>query len=449
MSLLDQIFEAGVVGCGGAGFPTHAKLSAKVDYLLLNGAECEPLLRTDRYLMRHRADEIVAAAVKVKAQVSAPSCVIALKKSYTQEIAALEGAIARQSAPITLHTMESFYPAGDEQVIVCEVTGRVVPPAGIPLDVGCVVSNVATMSAIYDAMQGTAFTQKYLTVTGAVASPAMVLAPVGTPLADCIALAGGADCGDYMVISGGPMMGRPMTMEQLKGETVTKTTSGLIVLPMESHGAMQHQISIEHMLNRARSACIQCSFCTQLCPRHLLGHPLEPHKIMRKLAMATDLEQILEDEDVRRAQLCCECGICELYACPMQLQPRRVNSMLKKKLAEKGVRYPKGEGVLTPDAERDNRKSPTQRVAARAGASPWYHTEIDELKTAKPMRVSLSLRQNIGAPSQPVVKAGDRVSVGQLIAKCPEGKLGAQLHASIDGRVTEVTDKIEIEGDAI
>ncbi|MEG1390825.1 MAG: 4Fe-4S dicluster domain-containing protein [Angelakisella sp.] len=446
MNLLDQIFEAGVVGCGGAGFPTHAKLKARVDYLLLNGAECEPLLRTDRYLMCHKADEMITAICAVKEQVEAEHCVIALKASYTKEISALEAAIARQHAPVTLHKMESFYPAGDEQVIVCEVTGRVVPPAGIPLDVGCVVSNVATMVAVYDAMQGIPFTHKYLTVTGAVKNPTIMRVPVGTPINDCIALAGGADCTRYIILSGGPMMGKPITMEEAENETVTKTTSGLILLPEEGYAAVQHQIPLTHMLNRARSACIQCSFCTQLCPRNLLGHPLEPHKIMRKLAMAGSLEQILEDEDIRGAQLCCECGICELYACPMQLQPRRVNSLIKAKLAEQSVRYPKDTGTYIPHPNRNDRKIPTQRAAVRAGVGQWYHTEPKGFLEATPTTVSIPLRQHIGAPAQPVVQVGDRVTVGQLIAACPEGKLGAQLHAPIDGRVVAVNNKIEIKG---
>ena len=141
MTLLEQIKEAGIVGCGGAGFPAHVKLNCTVEYLIINAAECEPLLRTDRWLMIHKAKEIAAAAGMIGDMVQADKRYIALKETYTEEIAALEAAIADLGSPVRLYRMKNFYPAGDEQVMVCDITGRTVPPSGIPLDVGAVVSN--------------------------------------------------------------------------------------------------------------------------------------------------------------------------------------------------------------------------------------------------------------------------------------------------------------------
>ena len=169
--------------------------------------------------------------------------------------------------------MESFYPAGDEQTLVAEVTGQAVPPAGIPLDVGCVVSNVATMLSIADAMEGKPFIWKYLTVSGLVREPSVIHVPVGTSYADCIALAGGVSDENHIVVCGGPMMGKRMTRTQAADACITKTTSGILLLPDIGPIAAAEKISVEHMKNRARSACIQCSQCTDLCPRHLLGHP--------------------------------------------------------------------------------------------------------------------------------------------------------------------------------
>ena len=330
MNLAETIRAAGIVGCGGAGFPTHVKYTGgQTETILVNGAECEPLLATHRYLMRHFAREIVSAAAALGRETGAKRCVIALKAAYTAERAALEAAIAEQAAPVALHLLESFFPAGDEQSLVFEVTGRVVPPGGIPLAVGCVVNNTATVLCIHHAMEGRPFTQKYLTVTGEVAAPCIVKAPVGTPVEACIALAGGTPLSDYAVVNGGPMMGRPMTREEAGHAYVTKTMSGLIVLPPDSPVVRRAQTQPEHMVNRARSACIQCSFCTQLCPRALLGHPLQPHRIMRRLA-AGGLEALLDTPEGRSAALCCECGICEIYACPMGLQPRQVNAALKR-----------------------------------------------------------------------------------------------------------------------
>ncbi len=449
MNIIHRIFEAGVVGCGGAGFPTHVKLGGDgIAHLIINGAECEPLLRTDRFIMKHRAKELVLAAQMTFAAIGARRCTIALKEGYTQEIAALEDAIAQTGAAVTLHKMEGFYPAGDEQVMVQQVTGRVVPPAGIPLDVGAVVVNVATILAIGQAAQGKPLTHKYLTVTGEVANPTVVYVPVGTSFADCIALAGGAVIQDYMVVSGGPMMGLPLDREEAKNTPVTKTTSGILVLPDSGYLAVQDKIPLTHMFNRARSACIQCRYCTDLCPRYLLGHPLEPHMIMRKTAMGGDIRQLLDDPDIRRAALCCECGVCEIIACPMELQPRRVNVTIKQALAQAGIRYPKSEEPGAPRSHWQYRKIPAGRAAARAGVLPYYDCIIDTLIEHTPALVRIPLQQHIGAPAQPVVQTGDRVTPGQLIARCPEGKLGANIHTGIGGRVAQVGQEIVIESES-
>lgn len=436
MQLTELIYQAGIIGCGGAGFPTHAKYNGKIETIIINGAECEPLLQTDRYLMRNKAGELIKAADMLLRETGAGGCVIALKASYTREIGALEEAIRSLGSDVRLHRLESFFPAGDEQTIVYEVTGKVVPPAGIPLNVGCVVNNIATLYAIYEAMEGRPFTQKYLTVTGEVKHPVIAKVPIGTPVVECLKLAGGPLLSDYVVVNGGPMMGKLMTKEEAESAYVTKTMSGLIVLSTDSSIARRSKVTLKHMLNRAKSACIQCSFCSQLCPRALLGHPLEPHRIMRKLSSCRDLTEILDDRDVRNAALCCECGICEVYACPMGLQPRKVNSLLKGELAGAGIRYQRAEGEWEPDPNRNMRKAPTARVASRAGVAAFEEIRIDELKEITPASsgtVRLTFRQSIGAPSQPVIKDGERVEEGQLIAVCPEGSLGSALHASISG----------------
>lgn len=448
MELSDLIFHAGIVGCGGAGFPTHAKYKGgQIQTVIINGAECEPLLFTDRYLMKNRPGDIIKAADKILAETGAKECVIALKRTYVREIEALTKAIDEAGSSVSLHKMDAFFPAGDEQTIVYEVTGKVVPPAGIPLNVGCVVSNIATLCCICDAMEGKPFTEKYLTVTGEVRNPMVVKVPVGTPINRCLELAGGVTIRDYVVVNGGPMMGKLMTKEAADNGFVTKTMSGLIVLPEDSSIAGSGKVSERHMLNRARSACIQCSFCSQFCPRALLGHPLRPHRIMRKVANCESQEELLKDPDILNAALCCECGICEIYACPMGLQPRKVNSMLKKELAKNGIRYKRTEETWEASPERQYRKAPTVRVALRAGVGEYEEIQIEEFVTLDPEEcafVSLAFRQGIGAPSVPVVKDGEYVRAGQLVAACPEGSLGSNLHASIGGIVTIKEQCLEI-----
>jgi len=446
MNLLEQIQSAGVVGCGGAGFPTHVKLDARgIDTLIVNGAECEPLLRTDRWLMRNKAGEIVSTVGAVQRYLGAARAVIALKESYIDEIAALRAAVDAASTRVELFLLKGFYPAGDEQVQVLEVTGRVVPPGGIPLDVHCVVSNAATMYAVYHALWDRPFTQKYLTVTGAVAEPCVVRAPVGTSFAECLALAGGPENDNSIVVSGGPMMGAPMTMEEALASHVTKTTSGYVVLPDSARLWEKHVTEPRFTINRARTACVQCSFCTQLCPRWLLGHPLEPHKIMRRMGGEPNWRDNLDDPTLRGAQYCCECGVCELVACPMELRPRAVNVMVKQALAAQGLRPIKGTDEYAPREFRDERAIPTNKAAARAGAGPWYRTEISRYVECIPREVRIALNSHIGAPAAPVVKAGERVDFGQLIAEPPEGKLGARYHASIAGKVVEAGESVVIQ----
>lgn len=447
MGIVDQIRDAGIVGCGGAGFPTHKKLNPGIEYLIINGAECEPLLRTDRYIMLNKAPDMVRALAALKNELEIQNVVIAVKHHYQDEIKALKQAISQSGASISIHELESFYPAGDEQTIVYEVTGRVVPPAGIPGMVGCVVNNVATIYAISQAMDNVPFTHKFLTVTGEVRTPTVLYVPLGTSYRECFELAGGTNYGSYFVVSGGPMMGKSMTQEEAETAVVTKTTSGILVLPAEGYHARTNEVDMTRMISRARAACIQCTACTQLCPRHMLGHPIEPHRIMRAMASGASLEELLETPAVRNAALCCACGICEAYACPMGLFPRKINTMLKGELGKAGIRYQADRDHWEANPIREARLAPSEKTAARVGVHKYYDYEIRELRIGEPSRVEIPVSMHIGAPSVPVVKEGDHVNVGDLIAETPEGAMGAVIHASISGRVESVGNRIVIVKD--
>ncbi len=445
MDIIRQIEAAGIVGCGGAGFPTHRKLAGSFRYLIANGAECEPLLRTDRYLMRHEAPALVRGLTALAEALGTERCVIAVKARYHREIQALRRAVEEAEAPVELRLLGNFYPAGDEQAVVYEVTGRAVPPGKLPAAVGAVVDNIATIFAVSQALEGRPLTEKYVTVSGAVRRPVILRVPVGTSFRECIDGAGGPVEEDCRVVSGGPMMGKFLTKAQLERAVVTKTTSGILVLPAGGWHQRKEAVPVERMLRQARAACIQCAACTQLCPRHLLGHPLEPHRIMRRLSSGTPLAQLLEEPDVRAAQLCCECGVCEVYACPMGLQPRRINALVKGELAGAGLRW-QGEGAA-PRPEREYRKISPQRAAARMGLGRYAGAEPEELRVLTPRQVELPLQMHIGAPCVPVVEEGARVRVGEAVALPPEGALGAAIHASITGRVLSVSDRIVLEAE--
>jgi len=395
--------------------------------------------------MKHKAKELLLATAMVADLVGASRRVIALKSSYTDEALALKTAAAELGSPVEIFLLKNFYPAGDEQVMVCDVTGKSVPPSGIPLDVGVVVANVATMCAVYEASLGKPLTHKYLTVTGEVANPVVVHAPLGAPLSECIAQAGGATCEDCRILVGGPMMGKLFTAQEAQNQVVTKTTSGIVVVPAWAALAQASNLPLHGALKRAKVACVQCATCTEMCPRFLLGHPLRPHLVMRKLAYAPDLSHVLKDEDIRQALICSECGVCEVYACPMGIAPRRVNVHLKGELAKAGISYPKPEGSFAPPPEREYRRTPTKRITYRLGLEKYYDYQIDALKEVQPNRVEIPLKQHIGVPCTPTVEPGGSVTCGQIIGACPENALGANIHASISGRVVAVGNCVVIE----
>lgn len=324
MDLLEKIKAAGVVGAGGAGFPTHVKLDCRVEYLIVNAAECEPLLQTDKFIMNRYADRLIIATGAVMEHVGAREAFVAIKAVNWKETAAIGRAIAERNDPrIKIYSLDNYYPAGDEQMVVFDVTGRIVPPSGIPLEIGVAVTNVATMLNIYDAMDGTPVTDKILTVTGYVRQPKVLRVPIGISFEQCLASCGGAEPERYKIINGGPMMGAIHEGGDSGRLAVTKTTSGLVVVPDSNNfTARQKNTPLNRILARAKSACIQCSFCTDLCPRQLVGHKLRPHVVMGQMAAMDFNSPIKENPVLLEALICCECGICETLACPMGLSPR-------------------------------------------------------------------------------------------------------------------------------
>jgi len=434
---VDLVREAGVVGAGGAGFPAHVKIAAAADTVIVNGAECEPLLRVDQQLMAVEAEGLVRGLEAVMAATGAAAGVIALKAKYKDAVEALSPLVTGK--PIKIYALGDFFPAGDEQVLVYEVTGRVVPEGGIPLKVGCVVSNVETFVNVANALEGVPVTDTWLTVTGEVARPVTLKVPVGVPVSEVLAVCGVKEPQNMAVIDGGPMMGR--VLEDI-AVPVTKVTKGLIVLPADHMLVRSKTLSREHIARRSKSVCIQCAMCTDVCPRFLLGHRLEPHKIMR------GLNYLKADEDVMKmALLCCECGACELYGCIMQLPPRQVNAAIKKELAAKGLKYNPPESGKPVSPLREYRKIPSRRLVAKIGLASYDRPAPLSDDMFIPTTVYIPLRQHIGAPAVPVVEAGRQVEKGTLIAAVPEGALGANIHASISGTVKQVGEYIEIVAD--
>ncbi|MCI8537707.1 MAG: proton-conducting membrane transporter [Oscillospiraceae bacterium] len=440
MNVTEVVKAAGIVGAGGAGFPTHVKLNAKADWFIVNAAECEPLIETDKYLCRTYPEKIVAAAAVCAAHVGASHTVIALKGKYKPEIAALKEAIAKAEANIEIFEMPTFYPAGDEQTMVQMVTGKSVPERGLPLDVGAVVDNVGTMCNLYDALQGENVTWKYLSVVGEVREPILLHVPIGTKLVECVERAK-PNRGNYAIIVGGPMMGKVLTDQAaIDSAVVTKTTGNIIVLPREHYLMKRATLPIETMKHQARAACIQCKMCTDLCPRYLIGHNIRPNLVMRNVWRENEIES---NEEFKAcfgdAVNCCDCGVCEMFACPMGLSPRKINSYMKGKLRERGIQV---ERKMDPEAHEDINlhRTPTGRLVSRLGLSEYYPLHAHECFEYQPREVYIPFQQHIGKPAEPAKRAGDEVRRGELLAAAAEG-LSANIHASMDGVVVSIDSK--------
>ncbi len=355
-AIVQKIKEAGVVGAGGAGFPTHVKLDCKANVVIINGAECEPLLRVDQQLMVRFPEALVAGLRLACEATGAETGIIALKAKYHDAIEALEPYVGKYPE-ISITLLKNVYPAGDEQYIVREVTGRTVPEAGIPIHVGAVVINVETALNIQKAMAGDPVSDKYVTITGAVISPATFRVPIGTSLKTLLGMVGGVTLDSYEVVDGGPMMGKICDPETA---SVTKTTKGYIVLPKNHPVVLSKLKTVERSLKDAKDLCCQCNLCTDVCPRYLQGHKLRPSHMMRLAAYGT----AGPDSSATEALLCCECVLCE-QACLFGLQPWKVNIALKKKLREMGVSYPNPNQDPEPHPYRDLRGFPVPRLVAR------------------------------------------------------------------------------------
>lgn len=436
MNSLQNVASAGVIGAGGAGFPTHVKLNTQAEFVLLNGAECEPLLRVDQQLMAVHPEEVILGLLTAQEITGAKQAIIGIKESHPEVISVVRRTISEmgESDRVTIGVLPDVYPAGDEQVLVYELTGRIVPETAIPIAVGCVVMNAETAYNVYQAQQGIPVTEKYVTVTGDVPEPITVKVPIGTPLAELFSLAGREDLTGYRVINGGPMMGPLLTDSD---RYVTKKTKGLVVLP-ENHDLIRKKSrTMQQAVHVNRSACEQCSMCTDLCPRHLLGHSTVPHKIVRAVQYNRPA-----DENVTAALTCCQCNLCEYFSCPAGISPRMANRYYMDQLRPLGIRHkPKDHFEVNP--MREYRQIPSRRLIARLNLSGYnVPAPLNEDPGIHPDLVGIGLHDHVGAPLKPNVTAGDHVRAGQALAVPEEGKLGAAVHASISGTVESVQDNL-------
>ncbi|HLA84424.1 MAG TPA: 4Fe-4S dicluster domain-containing protein [Thermoguttaceae bacterium] len=431
----EHIAEAGIVGAGGAGFPTHVKFSGRADTVLINAAECEPLLHKDKEVLRAYADEVLEGLAIGMSLVGAARGIIGIKEKYQEVIGLLR---PKLGSGMEIAPLVDAYPAGDEFILVYDCLGRVIPPGAIPLHVGAVVANVETALNVARAGREPV-TEKFLSIAGAVAEPVTLRVPVGVTLAECVAAAGGPTVPNPNYVVGGVMMGR---LEDNQNALVDKTTGGVVVLPDEHTVVRRRRQDWRQIARIGRSACDQCSFCTELCPRYLLGHPIEPHRAMRSLEF-----NLVGEANVIGTAFCCECNLCSLYSCPEDLDPKNVCARNKARLAAEKQRYENPPfNPRRPELHMSNRKAPMARLIQKLGLKQFRNVGLLCPELLETRRVGIALKQHIGTACEPVVAAGQRVTKGQLVGRRPEGNgrpaLGAPVHASIDGVVRAVEDGI-------
>lgn len=434
--LIDELKEIarqnGVVGAGGAGFPAYAKMTDAADTVILNCAECEPLLQLHKQLLALHAEEIVGMLDEVRETLGAEEAVIGIKKEHKHTIQILEDVI-RDYPKVRICKLRSVYPMGDEVILIYEATGRVIKPGGLPIDEHVVVYNTETMYNLYRAVHlKQPVTDKLVSIVGEVEHPVTINVPIGTTLKDAVLAAGKITVNNPAYLIGGPMMGRLGTENTI----ITKTTNAIIILPENHKVIMRMNKNLEIERKRAASSCCQCRTCTEMCPRHALGHPIEPHRIMRAVA-----NHDTQDVSVyTNAAYCSSCGLCENYACPQGLSPRSVIAEFKNGLRAAGIRPEK----LEPDMvspEREWKQVPVSRLKARMGLSVYdVPAPLTGDMKAAPKRVRILTSQHIGAPAHPVVKVNDTVKKGQKLAEAAEG-LSVAIHSSIDGIVETVSEK--------
>lgn len=291
----DIVKEAGIVGLGGAGFPTHVKLTpkdeSKIDYIIVNGAECEPYLTSDYRMMLEEPENIVGGLNVILQLFDNAKGVIGIEDNKPEAIKKLTE-LVKDEPRITVCTLLTKYPQGGERSLIYAVTGRKINSAMLPADAGCIVDNVDTVISIYNAVaKTTPLIRRIVTVTGdAITTPQNYSVRTGTSYTELLEASGGFKTEPEKVISGGPMMGQALFNLEIP---VTKTSSALTCMTKDE------------VAKHAPSACIRCGRCVSVCPSHVVP------QMMMDAAENSDMEKFVKLDGME----CCECGCCT-YVCP-------------------------------------------------------------------------------------------------------------------------------------
>lgn len=434
------VYDAGIVGAGGAGFPTHRKFSDQVKQIVVNAAECEPLMMVDHHILEKHLQELVDTLNLLLDAMDADEALIGIKGKNMHLLdpkitAAMEG------TRVKIREIPDIYPAGDEVVLVYETTGKIIPEGSIPVMVGVMVINVETVYNIYNAVNSQKpVTEKYITIGGDVPKDITIKAPLGMKIKELLISAGYSDFSGKAVINGGPMMGK---LVDLENDVVTKTTKGLLIFP-ETHSIIQRKrMPISMTLKRASAACCNCTMCSDVCPRHLLGYAIQVHKTVH----AASHSQVTDSESFLQAALCCGCGVCTVMGCQQMLDPQKISMEIKGSLGKHGLRRQNNKAPEHVMPERASRLVSSQTLIDRLGIRRYVKDKVERVyMDFEPDTVYIQLSQHVGKPASALVSPGDTVTAGQAVAATEYDALGTTMHSSINGTVKEVNDRFVVIG---
>ncbi len=362
--LKDIIREAGIVGLGGAAFPAHVKLSPPkdkhIDYLIINGAECEPFLTTDHRLMLERSDDLIAGIRIIRKILAVKNTIIGIEENKQDAINLLTQKCSGQN--IAVMPLKVKYPQGAEKTLIYSTTKRKVPAGGLPMDIGCVVQNIGTCVAIYDAVaKQKPLYERVVTITGKVKEPKNLVVRNGTLVSDLIEAAGGYAGEPRKLIMGGPMMGFALPGDDLP---VIKGTSGITVF--DSGDIDESRSTIE---------CIRCGKCVEVCPMKL--HPI-------LIAKYSEKERIDLAESVY-AMDCFECGCCS-FICPSHIPLVHwirygKSALMKKRAAEKAKEKGKGSETKSPGTKKPDKNQEAKNPGKKIKKTEAKNSEANNLDT--------------------------------------------------------------------
>ena len=296
--MVEIVKNAGIVGMGGATFPTHVKITSgigKVNTVIINGAECEPYITGDHRTMLERPEEIIGGAKFLAKMFGVDKVVIGVEDNKQNGIDAMNKVIAEKKAPVVVEPLRCRYPQGGEKQLCQAITGRQVPPGGLPADIGCAVFNINTTCAIYRAITtGMPVVRKIVTVSGSgVVEPKNLECPIGTPVSNLLDACGGLKDGTFKLIAGGPMMGMAQYTTDI---SVAKGTGAILAFCENEEKTVENP------------QCIRCGKCVSVCPMHL--EPLFMYQYASK--------GMVEELNAAHIMDCMECGACS-YICPARM----------------------------------------------------------------------------------------------------------------------------------